>query len=267
MKKIDLKMLGITALVTGSVLAGSTTSFAGGGAQTDGTYDSKTVVKFQAPGEGGGEVDPVEPVDPTDPTKPVDPKDPPGEGTPGPLSIDFASNLKFGTPEISSKNQTYKVQPQKFNNRVPEDGPNYVQVTDNRGTLKGWKLTLTQMGQLKTEDGNELTGAAINFENGHVASTVDEEFRPSGNQEFTLQLGEDGKGVAENIMVADAGKGAGTFLHVFGGNDSAADSITLTVPGKTIKHADKDYSTKLKWTLSDVPSGNEGEESGSEGEE
>ncbi|KOS63086.1 WxL domain-containing protein [Lysinibacillus agricola] len=260
MKKIDLKMLGITAMVTGCVLAGSTSAFAA----EPKFYDSNAVIKFKA--NEDGTTDPEKPVDPTDPGKEVDPVDPtkPGEkpdpGTKGPLSIDFASSLIFGEQDITSVEKTYTVKPQKFNNRNPEDGPNYVQVTDNRGTHKGWTLTLTQMGQFKTEAGQELKGAAISFDNGHVVTTVEEgALHPIGPEKFTLQIAEDGTGVAQNIMVAGDGKGAGTYLHVYGDNSKAAESITLTVPGKTTKYA-ANYSTKLKWTLSDVPVGNEGDE-------
>ncbi len=37
--------------------------------------------------------------------------------------------------------------------------PTYVQVTDKRGTLAGWKLTLSQPEQFKTATGEELVGA------------------------------------------------------------------------------------------------------------
>ncbi|MFB7159676.1 WxL domain-containing protein [Lysinibacillus sp. NPDC056232] len=276
MKKIDLKMLGITALVTGSVLAGSVSAFAEEGGEAgkiEKIYKSNAVIQFSPTGEGGGETtDPEEPIDPTDPTNPpVDPTDPtnpetgkPDPGTGGPLGIDFASSLRFGEQKITSTTQTYKVKPQEFTDR--EDGPNYVQVTDNRGLVKGgWVLTLAQDGQFKTEAGEELTGAAISFDNGHVV-TVSESENPDSFGTFTLGFDEAGKGVAQNLMVAGAEQGAGTFAFVFGDNDSAASSITLTVPGKTKKIADN-YATKLNWTLSDVPTGNEGEESGSEGEE
>ena len=44
-----------------------------------------------------------------------------------------------------------------------KEGPNYVQVTDNRGTEAGWSLKVKQEGQFKSTSGKELTGAAITF--------------------------------------------------------------------------------------------------------
>lgn len=41
--------------------------------------------------------------------------------------------------------------------------PTYVQVTDKRGTLAGWKLTLSQPEQFKTATGEELVGAQLTF--------------------------------------------------------------------------------------------------------
>ncbi|MGE8006569.1 WxL domain-containing protein [Lysinibacillus sp. NPDC093216] len=258
MKKIDLKMLGITAMVTGCVFAGSTSAFA-----EEKSYNSNAVIQFQPTGEGGGGTDPEKPIDPTDPTNPpVDPTDPtnpggkPDPGTKGPLGIDFASSLRFGEQQITSTTKTYKVKPQEFTDRGP--GPNYVQVTDNRGVGTGWILTLTQDGQFKgKETGKVLTGAAISFKNGHVV-TVSESGEPTPYGEFTLGFDGDGKGVAQNIMVAGDEEGAGTFAFVFGDNNTAAESITLEVPGSTTKYADN-YSTKLIWTLKNVPTGNEGE--------
>ena len=40
-----------------------------------------------------------------------------------------------------------------------KEGPNYVQVTDNRGTEAGWSLKVKQEGQFKSTSGKELTGA------------------------------------------------------------------------------------------------------------
>ena len=52
--------------------------------------------------------------------------------------------------------------------------PTYVQVTDKRGTLAGWKLTLSQPEQFKTATGEELVGAQLTFTKAEAASMVDE---------------------------------------------------------------------------------------------
>ncbi len=95
---------------------------------------------------------PTKPVDPENPNpgKPVGPIDPtkpggPNPGTQGPLSIDFASSLQFGTSKITTTDEVYSAYAQEVvSDGVSSFRPQYVQVTDNRGTDAGWKLTVNQ---------------------------------------------------------------------------------------------------------------------------
>lgn len=228
-----------------------------------GVYHSNGSVEFVSSG------DPTEPVDPTDPTQPVDPTDPHEPGTAGPLSIDFASNLNFGKQKITSKNVTYLAAAQQFKKLDaagkptgdPEYGPNYVQVTDNRGTESGWTLTVTQGGLFTSTDvpDHKLEGAAITLKNAHVVSAAESPKPTASANDVTLV-----PDVAAPVMMAAVKHGAGTYLNDWG---SAADledvtengetikkntSIELSVPGSSTKYAEK-YSTQLNWTLSDVP--------------
>lgn len=87
MKKITLFS---TLAILGTLALSTTNVFAADG----GVYKSNGQISF-VPNE-----DPTDPVDPTDPENPVDPVDPtdpegPGEGTAGPLSIDFASSFNL----------------------------------------------------------------------------------------------------------------------------------------------------------------------------
>lgn len=66
-----------------------------------------------------------------------------------------------------------------------KEGPNYVQVTDNRGTEAGWSLKVKQEGQFKSTSGKELTGAAITFKNGNVV-TASDSGKPTGPATITL---------------------------------------------------------------------------------
>ncbi|MGF9853101.1 WxL domain-containing protein [Bacillus paramobilis] len=244
--KVNLKALGITAtMATGLIVTGGVSAFAADG----GEYKSNAIIEFEPSTDPTLPVDPTDPGNP-DPVNPIDPTDPngPNPGTNGPLSIDYASSLDFGKQKITSTNQVYKAAAQKFNERG--DGPNYVQVTDNRGTETGWSLQVKQDGQFKSESGKELTGAEITFNNG-VVNTVSASQKPSVVQS-SFSLTPEGTGVAENIMSAKAGEGAGTYVLAFGDDSTAADSIELSVPGKTTKYAEK-YSTSLTWTLTDVP--------------
>lgn len=212
------------------------------------TYDSNASVKFKA---GTGITPPVDPTNPTDKVTPVDPLDPlkPVQpGTNGPLSIDYASSLYFGEQDITSSNETYYAVPQKLSDDT--ERPNYVQVSDNRGTLAGWSLQVKQNGQFKTATNKELTGAQITFENAELA-TVSTATAPSVIK-TSFTLGTDGTGVAENVIAAKAEEGAGTFVYRFGNDATKGDSIKLDVPGSTAKYAEE-YTTTLTWTLTDVP--------------
>jgi len=243
----NLKALGVaTTMLTGLVLGGSVTSYAADG----GVYQTNAIIEFEpATNIITPPVDPTNPGNP-DPVDPVDPTDPngPKPGTPGPLSIDYASSLDFGKQIITSTNQVYKVKPQKFNGRG--DGPNYVQVTDSRGTEKGWSLQVKQNGQFKSTTDKELTGAEITFKNAWV-NTASASTKPS-IVKTSFSLKPDGKGVADNIMSAKDKEGSGTYVLVFGDDATAADSIELSIPGSTTKYAEK-YATSLTWTLTDVP--------------
>ncbi|MFJ7889645.1 WxL domain-containing protein [Lysinibacillus xylanilyticus] len=263
----NLKALGVaTTMLTGFVLGGSVTAYADEpeSKPVGGTYDSNAIIQFEA---ASGVITP--PTDPTNPGKedpdnpgepelvnPIDPTKPPGEdpekGTFGPLSIDYASGLDFGTQEITSTNQYYKAKPQKFSNRTPAEGPNYVQVSDSRGTEAGWTLQVKQNSQFKSTKDKVLTGAEIRFTNGQV-NTASASPSPSiVKKSFELTFNGDGTGVAQTIMSAKAEEGSGTYVLAFGNDVTAADSIELFVPGSTTKYADK-YTTSITWTLTDVP--------------
>lgn len=266
MKNISKILL--STMVLGTVATVPLTAFAAEG----GVYHSDGTIEFTP------NTDPTDPVDPTDPEKPVEPTDPsdpdgPEPGTVGPLSIDFASNLNFGKQKITSKNEVYLAAAQQFYNvdaagnptGEAQYGPNYVQVTDNRGTESGWTLTVAQDAPFKDTKGHELTGATITLKNANV-QTVSNSAKPAiATGDITLS----DDGTTSDVMVAAAGQGAGTYLNDWGTKDNLIEveedgntvqktnSIELAVPGSTTKYADK-YTTQLTWTLSDVPgNGNE----------
>ncbi|RDX01007.1 WxL domain-containing protein [Listeria kieliensis] len=236
-----------SAVLVGGVAVGGVNVFAEEGAADEGNkeYQSNAIVEFEPSTD---KTDPTDPNDPDGkPVGPIDPTDPDGPkpGTDGPLSIDYASSLDFGKQKITSADEVYTAKAQKFTELA--DGPNYVQVTDNRGTESGWTLKVKQEAQFKTADGKELTGAAITFTNG-VVNTVSESPKPSiFANKVTLV-----PGTEASMLAAKDGEGAGTHVLAFGNNDTAAESIKLAVPGKSTKYAKK-YSTQLTWTLSDTP--------------
>ncbi|MGE7911252.1 WxL domain-containing protein [Lysinibacillus xylanilyticus] len=262
----NLKALGVaTTMLTGFVLGGSVTAYAeepeskGNG----GSKDSYAIIKFEPSSESTPPRDPIQPgTEDPNTGKPVEPgpEDPtlpegvdPLPGTPGPLSIDHASGLYFGIQEITSTDRIYKAKPQSFKNRPNKpEGPNYVQVTDGRGTEAGWSLQVKQNKQFESTKGKELIGAEIRFTEGQVntgsASPKPSIVKPS----FALKFNEDGEGVADTIMSAKAEEGSGTYVLAFGNDDNAAETIELFVPGSTTKYADE-YKTTITWTLTDVP--------------
>ncbi|WP_054711084.1 WxL domain-containing protein [Bacillus sp. JCM 19041] len=238
-----------------TLVAVATLSFSGISEAESVDYKSNGAVKFVPNTDITPPVDPENP-DPENPVDPIDPTDPegPNPGTQGPLSIDYASSLDFGENEISTRDMVYVAKAQELS-----DGryvPNYVQITDNRGTNAGWTLQVQQNGQLtnETTQNNELTGAVIAFSGSAVAGTMNNVDAPSHPEGFTL----DPAGATSLVMAATEGAGAGTWVNRFGevdGDGSNNSAITLSVPGSTPKDQ-VTYSTTLTWNLSDVP-GNE----------
>ncbi|WHA09363.1 WxL domain-containing protein [Enterococcus montenegrensis] len=243
MKKIGYLFL-TTSILAGVALSG-TTALAADGAN----YDSNGIITFTPNTDPTNPVDPINPVDPVEPVDPTDPAGP-NPGTAGPLSIDYASSLDFGSQKITSKNEVYKAKAQKYVDKdaVEKTGPNFVQVTDNRGTEAGWTLQMKQNNQFKTADNEELTGAEIVFKNGHVV-TASDSAAPTGQATIIA----DPSGALQDVMSATAGQGAGTYLLDWGTDaTTAAESIELSVPGATTKYAKK-YTTTFTWVLTDAP--------------
>ncbi|MGM0215887.1 WxL domain-containing protein [Enterococcus sp. AZ109] len=242
MKKIQY--LTIAALTVATLALPITTLAADGG-----EYTSNGAITFE-PNDA-----PTKPVDPTNPVNPIDPVDPtdpngPNPGTNGPLSIDYASSLDFGTQKITSTDEVYKAKAQKYldSTNTEKTGPNFVQVTDNRGVETGWNLQVKQTGQFKTADDEELTGAAITFNNGNVV-TASTSAKPAGKT--TINLAPNNS--LTDVMTATDGQGAGTYLLAWGSDASTgAESIELFVPGATTKYV-KQYTTTFNWVLADTP--------------
>lgn len=227
-------------------------------------YQSNGAVKFIP------SLDPTDPLDPenpnpVDPVIPVDPTKPggPNPGTNGPLSIDYASSLDFGTNRISNKDQVYFARAQAYQDGR-EETPNYVQVTDNRGTNAGWTLTVTQQEQLKSTTktlNDELTGAQITLANPTVKTYAKNVVAPNPSDNITLI-----PGTASLVASAKAGAGTSTWENYWGSVEEVDETdesgatqkakvtkdVALAVPGSTPKDA-VEYQTELLWTLTDVP--------------
>ncbi|WP_420812307.1 WxL domain-containing protein [Listeria kieliensis] len=191
----------------------------------------------------------TKPKDP-DTGKPVIPVDPdPVVPTNGPLSIDYISNVHFGTQKISGSTEVYYAtldQVKDAESGAISERPNMVQITDDRGTNAGWKLTVKQEAQFKNGS-SELDGAVLKFENPTLKSSNKSATNTPTAKAMTLSPA----GAASDVMIANANQGMGTWFDQFGADqDSGKQSISLTVPGDTAKVEGK-YETTLTWTLTD----------------
>ncbi len=93
MKKSILYSLAATTLLSTTLLTGIL-------ANADESGDTTTTTaKITFTGGNDDPVNPVDPDNPDNPVNPVDPDDPDNHGTDdnGPLSIDYVSNISFGT--------------------------------------------------------------------------------------------------------------------------------------------------------------------------
>lgn len=230
-------------------------------------YKTNAVIDFIPDESPTNPIDPENP-DPNQPIFPWEPTTPEHEpeiGTAGPLSIDFASSLDFGKNKISNKDEIYFANPQYLWNEDHTDldpttaRPNYVQVSDKRGTNGGWTLQVKQEGQFQNQETQNkvLTGSQIKLSNGRVVSNSTS-IAPIAAQKIEL----DPEGELSTVMSANSGTGSGTWLHKFGEIKEVENNgeklikntdIELFVPGSTPKDAVK-YDTKLTWILTDQPS-------------
>ena len=233
-------------LLSSMVLSSATTLAASPGASEGSPAERDTAgqVVFEENNE------PTTPVDPIDPDVPVEP------GTDGPLSLDYASAFNFGKQKIISKDKVYYAATQEvIIDGVHSQKPLYAQVTDGRGSLAGWSLSVKQNGQFKTDDGQELVGAKIKFINGQK-ETVMESDAPS-TVTTDVELVADGS-ASSLLMQAEEGQAAGTWIYRLGDLDTMGESVQLHVPGKSTKLKEK-YTTELTWSLSTLPGSGEGE--------
>lgn len=129
--------------------------------------------------------------------------------------------------------------------------PNYVQVTDNRGTISGWDLSVKQEEQFKNINDSLLGAAELSLLNGtaNSANAVVGAI-PSTNKNIALKLNASGDGVNSTVRTATSGQGSGTWTTMFGKDTTeGAESVQLKVPANT-KIEKGAYYAILIWTLS-----------------
>ncbi|MHC5228243.1 WxL domain-containing protein [Enterococcus sp. LJL99] len=223
-------------------------------AEDGGSIESNAYISIEKNDGSETEV-PVNPIEPTKPVKPVPEIDgeenPHPPSTKGPLSINYVSNLRFGNQKAQGNDAVYRVKPDQVidDKESVIEVPNYIQITDNRGTNVGWRLTVKQNGAFKNGS-NSLTGTELVFTNPTLsAKSGKADTAPTTNSTFTLTAA----GQEALVMEAKAGHGMGTWIDRFGEtNQQAQSSIQLKIPGDSKKVAGF-YKTSLVWTLSDSP--------------
>ncbi|EUJ28482.1 hypothetical protein MFLO_12071 [Listeria floridensis FSL S10-1187] len=200
--------------------------------------ESNNHISFEA---GEDPTKPLNPRNPNDPkpSDPADPEDPTNSGTgnEGPLTVDFVSNIEFGTKKISADTTIYNAK-----NADP-----FVQVTDTRGTGAGWTLT-AKASEFKSKDGTAiLKGAELSFTDGELKTqTANISKAPKA---FDVKFDNTD---SKMILRADENTGRGTWLDVFNGKQGDNQKVQLKVlPGTA--EANVDYTAKISWELTDAP--------------
>lgn len=198
----------------------------------------------------------IPPLDPLFPDESIDPENKPDLPIDqGLFSIDFASQIEFGRKTISTQERSYEANPQRILN---EDGsvndeetrPNYVQISDRRadGERNNWQLAVRQVGNFATDDGQELIGANLRFENQQLNSSrgdVREELQPATS---TTLLPDE----RQVLFEIPANEESSTWFYLLGDENTAGNSVILDVPRGTNPTADR-YATRLVWEISSVP--------------
>ena len=159
-----LLTLGCFSLASFGLLAGTqsvqaTSSVSGGGQiQFEGNYE-QTVR------------------DPEFPENEASPGDSPS--TTGDLRIDFVPQLNFWANQRTSEDAVYYGNAQLFHGNTGARG-SFVQVSDYRGTSKGWILQVRQETQLRNDatENKELDGAVISLGESWANSTRPSEEAP-----------------------------------------------------------------------------------------
>lgn len=166
----------------------------------------------------------------------------------GPLKIGYASNILFPKQPIPNQNVLVSA----------FAGNHYVEVLDQRGTRQGWSLGAA-LSPIVGENGNELRGASLIFENLGIASnyTYDKE-NPAvvPNKRINLPQGGD----FQTVMVARKGSGDATTRLML--SDQSKDfksrtgnvltkDIGLLIKGATAEP--QSYKAQLTWMLTNAP--------------
>ena len=218
----------ITTALLGSILVGPAVL----AAETPAPANSKADITFTE----NTDKTPPEKVDPTDPENP-------GTGNPGPLSIDYVPNLKFGEHKVTGAIKTYNV-----TNVDP-----FIQVTDKTGNKAGWNVTV-ESSDFKNGD-KVLANAELSFTSGIVEKAKEPTAtgKPLAKDVVSMKAKS-----SQPIFDAAVGDGVGTWLDSYTVDPLPAEGEKVADNGKiTLKtfgdEAIGTYTADLTWTLAAGP--------------
>ncbi|WP_314062839.1 WxL domain-containing protein [uncultured Vagococcus sp.] len=182
----------------------------------------------------------------------------------GPLVIDYISRYHFGEVPMSGNNAIYNANLDTLKDTptsTPFEVPNFIQVTDNRGTNAGWSLGVRMSQEFTTAKGVTLDNTSLTFKNTEMFKrSSNESAAPSvfsADKKVTISLANTGFttiGAAKGTGNEGVGSWAVTHGHVVGDTAAnAAESVQLFVPGKSTKVKGEAYTAKVEWLLTDEP--------------
>ncbi|GKQ43304.1 hypothetical protein RD055328_12270 [Companilactobacillus sp. RD055328] len=250
--KTTTKLISASALALLAISTATTSVLADPLAPSTATSTGKVGIKEGTDTKPTDPVDPTDPTKPIDPSKPIDPGDPdnPGTGNPGPLSIDYVSNINFGMNDYSGDAIT--ISPMKLDadgnaTTTPIERNPWVQLTDKRNTGKGWTLSVNYDadGWISTDGTKKpLKGAVLTL--GDASFTAKDSSNQSGAPTHpgdiaTTQIGSD----SQIIGQAGTDAGMGTWFEEFD-----KTTTTLMIPAGNTAGS---YQANLNWTLAEVP--------------
>lgn len=164
----------------------------------------------------------------------LEPSEPGGStGNKGPLTIDNVTPLLFSEHQLSGGKMIYK---------TISKNPN-IQVTDSRGTGKGWALQVKSSEFIDQEDATKtLAGAEIHLPTGTLKTDDNNVSLIPEVKEIVL-----GTKDAEVQTMITAGEKAGLGSWV---NTLDAEKVELVVPAGNLTG---DYISTVNWSLLDAP--------------
>ncbi|WP_192917685.1 WxL domain-containing protein [Companilactobacillus mishanensis] len=188
-------------------------------------------------------------VDPSDPNKIRDPYDPdlnyPGDsndpgnngtGSVGQLTLDYVSNLRFGTHSIKQGGIS-----------VPATNTHaMVQITDLRGNGNGWTLQLKPEALVGEQTSSQITDGYLYLGSEAIRKPSDSVSDPPITQSKRLMLGE-----FDNVLKAPKNTGLSTWI--LGLNQNTDSPTTLVLNNIDAVQPDH-YVGSLDWSLTNAPS-------------